>query len=213
LRTLDEFESKQLLAQAGIPCVVEQLADTIAEAVAAAERIGYPVVLKGCGDAFAHKTELGLVAVGLATPDALRAASARMLDVMQGRGRLLVQQYVSGRRELLAGVTRDPQFGPVVTFGLGGVFAEALADVSLRLAPLRNADAQEMLDEIRGKAVLEATRGFPAVDRERLAEVLVTLGDLALARPDIHEIDINPLIVVDSGVIAVDALAVLNDGL
>ena len=213
MRTLDEFEAKRLLSSAGIPCVEESEADTVEDAIAAARRIGYPVVLKGCGEAFPHKTELGLVAVGLAGEPDVRAHAQRMLEVMQGRGKLLVQQMASGKRELLVGMMRDAQFGPVVTFGLGGIFAEALADVSLRLAPVSMRDADEMLDEIRGAKLLGAIRGLPAVDRENLAKTLVAIGELAMQRPDISEIDINPLIVVGEQVLAVDALVVVKNGL
>lgn len=212
-RTLDEFESKRLLAQFGVVCATELRADSVAEAVAAAERIGFPVVVKGCGEAFAHKTELGLVAVGLTSADAVRLAAERMLVTMDGGGRLLVQQMVSGERELLVGMKRDAQFGPVVTFGLGGIFAEVLADISLRVAPLSRADAHAMLDEIRAARILGALRGMPAVDREGLVDTLVAVGDLALARPDISEIDINPLIVAGRDAVAVDALVVIDDGL
>ncbi|HYF17247.1 MAG TPA: acetate--CoA ligase family protein [Ramlibacter sp.] len=210
MNTLDEAAAKDLLAGYGIPVVQEARAADAQQAVAAAERIGYPVVLKGIGAEFAHKTELGLVVLNLRDPQAVRAAAGRLLDTLAGRGELLVQRMVAGRREFLAGLSRDPQFGPVVTFGLGGIFAEALADVSFRVCPLSDADAREMLDEIRGKALLGALRGLPAVDREVLVRTLAGLSRLAIERPDIAAVDINPLVVDGSQPVAVDALVVMG---
>jgi succinyl-CoA synthetase beta subunit len=208
-RALDEFEAKRLLAAYGVPVVGEARARDTDEALAAAEQLGYPVALKGCGTAFAHKTELSLVALNLADASALRQAAARLLQAMAGQGELLVQRMVCGRREFLAGMTRDPQFGPVVTFGLGGIFAEALADVSLRLCPLDLEEARTMLFEIRARALLGPLRGLPAVDTAALARILVALSRLALERPDIDAIDINPLVIAGAQPVAVDALVLL----
>lgn len=208
-RALDEFESKRLLAGYGVPVVDEARAGDAEEALAAAERMGYPVVLKGCGAAFTHKTELGLVALNLADAGAVRAAAARLLSAMAGAGELIVQPMVDGRREFLAGMSRDPQFGPVVTFGLGGIHAEALDDVALRIAPLTLDDARTMLGEIRARALLGPLRGMPAVDTAALARILVALSRLALERPDIEAIDINPLVVAGAQPVAVDALVLL----
>jgi acetate---CoA ligase (ADP-forming) subunit beta len=209
-RALDEFEAKRLLASYGIPVVAETRAQDADEAAAAAARIGYPVVLKGLGALFAHKTELGLVVLDLKDEVSLRAAAACLLKTMKGEGELLVQQMVRGQREFLAGMARDAQFGATVTFGLGGIFAEALADVALRIAPLCRDDALEMLDEIRARALLGPLRGLPAVDREALVDTLLGLSRLALERPDIEAIDINPLVVSGSRPVAVDALVILK---
>lgn len=210
IRTLDEAAAKDLLAAYDIPVVQERRAADANSAVAAAEHIGYPVVLKGIGADIAHKTELGLVALNLRDAAAVRAAAARLLDALQGRGGLLVQRMVASRRELLAGLTRDPQFGPVVTFGLGGIFAEALADVSFRVCPLDAHDAHEMLDEIRARALLGAVRGLPAVDRDALVRILLGLARLAQERPDVAAVDINPLVIDGASPVAVDALVVLR---
>ncbi len=209
-RALDEFEAKQLLASYGSPVVGEARAHDADDAAAAATRLGYPVVLKGLGARFAHKTELGLVALDLKDEVALRAAAARLLATMNGEGELLVQQMMRGPREFLAGMARDAQFGATVTFGLGGIFAEALADVSLRIAPLGRDDAHEMLDEIRASALLGPVRGLPAVDREALVDTLLGLSRLALERPDIEAIDINPMVISGSRPVAVDALVILK---
>ena len=209
VRALDEFESKRLLASYGVPVVAEARVRTAEEALDAAMRLGYSVVLKGCGAAYAHKTELGLVALNLDDAAGVRRAADRLLDAMAGEGDLLVQRMVTGGREFLAGLARDPQFGPVVTFGLGGVFAEALADVALRLCPVDPAEALAMLPEIRARALLGPVRGLPAVDREALAGILVALSRLSLERPDIVAVDINPLVVAGSQPVAVDALVLL----
>lgn len=206
---MTEFEAKRLLAAYGVPVVAEALAADAAGAVLAAARIGYPVVLKGCGGEFAHKTDLGLVRLNLHDEAAVRRAAMELLGAMQGRGDLLVQRMVGGPREFLAGMSRDAQFGPVVTFGLGGVFAQALSDVALRLCPLGLQDALAMQDEIRATALLGAVRGLPPVDREALAQVLLGLSRLALERPDVLTVDINPLVIEGAQPIAVDALVVL----
>jgi succinyl-CoA synthetase beta subunit len=207
---LDEFDAKQLLAAWGVPVVGEARASDRVQAVAVAERLGYPVALKACGAAFAHKTEFGLVRLNLGDAAAVDAAAGTLLAAMGGQGDLLVQRMVSGTRELLIGMSRDPQFGPVVTFGLGGIFAEALGDVSLRVCPLTLFDARAMQDEIRAHVLLGPLRGLPRVDRDVLARALLGVSRLALARPDIAAIDINPLVVAGSQPVAVDALVLLQ---
>jgi acyl-CoA synthetase (NDP forming) len=210
VRALDECDAKALLARYGVPVVDEvRVADPDA-AAAAAVRIGYPVVLKGCGARFAHKTELGLVHLGLRDDAAVRRAAEATRAAMGDDGDLLVQQMVTGRRELLIGMVRDAQFGPVITFGLGGIFAEALADVSFRVCPVSEHDAMEMLDELRAAGMLGALRGLPAVDRSALVRALVGVSRLALERPDIVAIDVNPLVVAGADPIAVDALVLLR---
>lgn len=218
LRALDEFEAKRLLASYGVPVVAEARVDGVEAAAAAAREIGYPVVLKGCGEAFTHKTELGLVELDLRDETSLRQAAARVQARMGPRtgesrpcGRLLVQRMARGRREFLAGFSRDPVYGPVVTFGLGGVLAEALAEVALRLAPLSPADAREMLGESRAASLLGPVRGWPAVDTDVLVRVLLALSRLALEQPNIAAVDINPLVVEGTQPVAVDALVLVAD--
>lgn len=209
-RKLDEFDAKCLLASYGVPVVQEARVPDEQAALAAAARIGYPVVLKACSAEVAHKTDLGLVHLNLRDASAVKSAVAQLRSAMHGRGNLLVQRMVSGKREFLAGMSRDAQFGPVVTFGLGGIFAEALADVALRLCPLAHDDALAMLDDIRARALLGPYRGLPAVDRDALARTLVGLSRLALERPDIDAVDINPLLIAGAQPVAVDALVVLR---
>ena len=210
MRALDEFEAKRLLAGYGVPVVPEARAHGADAAAAAARDLGYPVALKGCGAAFPHKTELGLVALDLRDEAALREAATRLETAMQGQGELLVQRMVRGRREFLAGFSRDPVYGPVVTFGLGGIFAESLADFALRLAPLSPDDAQAMLAEIRARALLGPVRGLPPVESETLVRVLLGLSRLAMERPDIAAVDINPMVVDGAHPVAVDALVLIE---
>ena len=212
-RTLSEHDSKRLLASYGVPTVAEALAADADAAVARAREIGFPVAVKLCSAAIAHKTERNLVRLGLADEDAVRAAGADLLG-RRGKGEedaaLLVQRMVSGRRELIAGLVRDRQFGPCVMLGLGGVLAEALEDVVFRVAPLERIDAFEMMDDLRTARVLGPFRGEPAVDRELLANVLCGLGKLGLERDDVASVDVNPLIVSGSSIVAVDALVELR---
>ncbi len=206
---LDEVEAKRLLAGFGVPVVEERAARTPEEAVAAADEIGYPVVVKALGAA--HKTEQGLVRVGLASGSEVRRAVEEMGGPEGAPGGWVVQPVVRGRRELLLGILRDERFGPVVAFGVGGVLAEALSDVVLRLAPVDEAQALEMIGEIRARDLLGPFRGEAAVDREALARAVAGLSRLAAERPEVAEVDVNPLIVgPDGSVTAVDALVVLG---
>jgi acetate---CoA ligase (ADP-forming) subunit beta len=207
--TLSEADSKALLAGFGLPVLAERLADDTDGAAAAADELGYPVVAKLCGDHIAHKTERGLVRLSLSDSAAVRAAATELLDAAtpdDGDVAVLVAPMVRGTRELIAGLADDPQFGMTVMVGIGGVLAEAIADVAIRLVPIGPVDALEMIDELATQALLGPFRGEPAVDRERLAEVLVGLSRAAEQTPELVSADLNPLIVVDGAPVAVDAL-------
>jgi acetyl-CoA synthetase (ADP-forming) len=176
--------------------------------------MGLPVVVKLCGEAIAHKTERGLVRLSLGSAGDVQAAATELLNAAtadDGPVELLVSTMLRGNRELIAGMVRDPQFGPCVMLGVGGVLAEAVADVAFRLAPLGDLDARELMDDLGTQAILGAFRGEPAVDRDALAATLCALGALA-SDPGIVSVDLNPLIVVDGVAVAVDALVeVLDD--
>jgi acetyl-CoA synthetase (ADP-forming) len=207
--TLSETDSKELLAAPGVPMLGERLAATADDAVAAADELGYPVVAKLCGDSIAHKTERGLVKLRLGDGAAVRAAAEELLAAGRpedGVTGVLVAPMVAGNRELIAGLTTDPQFGKAVMLGVGGVLAEAIADVAFRLVPVSRQDAAELIDELDTQALLGEFRGEPAVDREALIDVLVGLSAAAEADPSIVSADLNPLIVVDGRPVAVDAL-------
>jgi acyl-CoA synthetase (NDP forming) len=214
-RTLSEADSKQLLAGFGVPVARERLVAGPGEAAAAAADLGFPVVLKLCGDAIAHKTERDLVRLGLGDADAVTRAAEELWAKRRpedGAVSLLVAELVRGRRELIAGLVRDPQFGPCVVLGLGGILTEALRDVVFALAPLSRAEARRMAEGLRASHLLTRPfRGEPAVDLDALADVLVGLGRLAAERPDVASVDVNPLIVrADGRPIAVDALVELG---
>jgi len=211
--TLSEHASKALVARYGVPVPREALAGDAAGAAGAAEAIGFPIVLKLCGDVIAHKTERNLVRLGLSDAAAVRSAAAELLALARpddGRVQVLVAEQVRGRRELIAGLARDPQFGPCVVLGLGGIFTEALGDVVFAAAPLAAGEAGRMIDGLRTQALLGPFRGEPAVDRDALARLLVALGRLGQERADVRSVDLNPLIVRDGLPVAVDALVELD---
>ncbi len=210
---LTEFESKRLLKAYGVPTVAERVARDSETAVSEADEIGYPVVVKGLGATLLHKTEKGLVHLNLPDAPAVRRA-AESIGRSAGKDLegLLVQPYISGNRELVAGMFRDEQFGPVVMFGLGGIFTEAFSDVSFRLAPLTESEAAEMIDEIAARKLLKPFRGEAAADRSQLIQILTGLSRIGMAHPEISEVDINPLrITPDGKIVAVDALVVLKE--
>ncbi|HEX3087208.1 MAG TPA: acetate--CoA ligase family protein [Ilumatobacteraceae bacterium] len=213
--TLSEAASKALLRAYGVPVAHEREVATAADAVDAADELGYPVVAKLCGAGIAHKTERGLVRLRLVDAATVRAAATDLLaQATPGDGdvSLLIAPMIAGSRELIAGIVRDPQFGANIMVGLGGVIAEAIADVQLRPAPISAIDAAEMIDGLSTQKLLGAFRGESAVDREQLQSVLLGLSALVEARPDIVSVDVNPLIVTaDGGVVAVDALVELGE--
>lgn len=207
---LNEHESKQVLKAAGISVPQEILIARPEAAAAAADQISYPLVLKAVGHRLLHKSDQGLVCTHLKNVAALKAAADK---VKKAGGRdlegFLIQPQIPGRREFVAGMYRDPQFGPVVMFGLGGIYTEALADTVCRLAPLSARDAAAMIDEIRAQALLGAVRGEQAVNRDELIALLGGLSQLAMDYPAIAEIDLNPLIARPDGRIAIaDALVI-----
>ncbi len=209
---LNEYESKSLISAFGVPVVPEKIAQNVNDAALVAEAMGFPVVLKALGSTLLHKTERGLVAINLTSSQAVIAAATAMSTEagLELEG-FLIQPFIQGKRELVAGLFRDKQFGPVVMLGLGGIFTEVLADVTFRVAPLTQSDALEMIGEIKSRRILEAFRGEAAADRNALVQTLMGISRLALAHPQISEIDINPLLIsADGSVRAVDALIVLK---
>jgi acyl-CoA synthetase (NDP forming) len=210
-----EYAAKQVLAEYGIPVTREELAQTREAAVAAAQKIGFPVAMKVQSADISHKTEARAVRLGVANAadvatafdEILRNAKTYKADArIDG---VLVQEMVGGGIEAIAGVTNDALFGPAVMFGLGGIFAEVLKDVAFRLAPITPAIAREMVGEIKGYPVLAGARGKPPADVDALVDTLVKLSALAVdLKGQIAELDINPLIVLPKGqgVKAADAL-------
>ncbi len=211
--TLSEAASKDLVRAYGVPVLAERTVADADGAVAVAADLGFPVVVKLCGDAIAHKTERGLVRLGLRDAAAVHEAATQLLAAAgpdDGNVELLVAPMVSGTRELIAGIVRDPQFGPCVMLGIGGVLAEAIGDVGFRVVPVSGLDAATLVDDLRMQALLGEFRGEPAVDRDVLVGVLTGLSRLATERPDIVAVDVNPLIVVAGRPVAVDALVEID---
>ena len=207
--TLSEADSKELLATFGVPFPTERVVSTADAAVHAAGEIGFPVVVKLGGDGIAHKTERGLVRLGLGSAEQVRDAAANLLAAAtpdDGEVHLLVAPMLRATRELIAGLHDDDQFGMTVMLGVGGIVAEAVADVSFRLVPIDRVDAEEMIDDLELQTLLGPFRGEPAVDRTAVTEVLLGLSAAAVERDDIASADLNPLLVVDGKPVAVDAL-------
>jgi len=200
LAAQDAFE---LLAEAGVPVAAPRVATADGDVTAIARGIGFPLVLKAFGPGLLHKSELGAVAVGLRDEAEVEAAHAGMAARLAAAGvrpeGYLLQRMVPDGREVILGITRDPQAGALVMCGLGGVAVEALRDVAFRPAPLGADDAEAMLAELRGKALLGAFRGRRPADRAALVGALVALGALAAAHPEIAECDVNPLLLLDEG--------------
>ena len=214
---LSEYDSKALIRAFGVPTTKEELAGDTDTAVAAAERIGYPVALKVNSADILHKTEAGAIRLGLADADAVRAAfdevtaGARAYDGNARIDGVVVQEMVSGGVETIVGVSYDEQLGPFLLFGTGGVMVEVYNDVSLRLCPVTREDALEMIDEVQGARLLRGFRGAPAADVDALADTLVRVSQMAARlEGSLGELDINPLMVLPArqGVKAADALVV-----
>ena len=208
---LDEAQAKALLAGYGIAVPEGGVAHSETEAVAIARRLGGPVVVKAVGPRITHKTERGLVALDLRGDEAVRSAAHSLLARAEDPDAvLLVERMVRGTREFMIGMKRDPLFGPVVLFGIGGIFTEAHKDIALGVTPLDDRDIDEMFAGLRASALLGAFRGLPPVDRTALAGSVRALARIAADHPSVSEIDVNPLIVDGATPVAADALVVLE---
>ena len=210
---LNEVEAKDLLRAAGLPVILTGWARTPGEAVSLADTYGYPCAAKVLSPEIVHKSDVGGVRLGLADAAAVRKTFADLQAIAVAAGGefhgIAVQPMAAPGLELVLGANRDPQFGPVVLVGLGGIFVEALHDVALRVAPLSEWDARTMLDDIRGRGLLGGVRGQPPVDRDALVHALLRLSDIMLSEPRIASIDLNPVLAGPDGLIAVDARVVL----
>jgi acyl-CoA synthetase (NDP forming) len=217
--TLSESESKQLLAAWGVASARERLANSAEEAVAAAEQLGFPVALKVDSPDILHKTEAGVVRLNLGDAAQVRAAYAEIMAIARAHApqarvaHVSVQEMVRDGVEVIVGVSCDPQLGPVLLFGTGGVMVEVYNDVALRRCPITRSEAQAMIAEVKGARLLQGFRGRPAADIAALADTLVRVSHLAMhLEGHLAELDINPLMVLPSGqgVKAVDALVVFG---
>jgi len=213
---LTEVESKQVLEGAGIPIASAQLAATREEAMAAAGQIGLPVVLKIVSPDISHKSDVGGVKLNLGSEEEVAAAFNEIVEAArraQPEATVLgvsVQKMARPGVEVIMGMTTDPQFGPVLMFGLGGVFVEVLKDVSFRIVPLEPRDARQMIRDIQGFPVLEGFRGQEPADLAALEEMLMRLSAFVEKHPEIQELDLNPIFAYKDGALAVDARIVLS---
>jgi acyl-CoA synthetase (NDP forming) len=212
---LTEIESKQILAEAGIPVATAKPATTAAEAVTAAETSGYPVVLKIISPDVTHKSDAGGVRLGLNSPAEVEDAFQRIVASVKAHEPnariegVAVQKMAPAGTEVIVGMSKDPQFGPVLMFGLGGIFVEVLKDVAFRIVPLEPKDARQMIREIKGFPVLEGVRGQPPADVAALETLILKLSEFVEAHPEIEELDLNPVFAYADGCLAVDARIVV----
>ena len=215
MSTLSEFASKEILARHGLPILQERVVTSSSEVNGVLAQMSLPVVAKLCGPSIAHKTERGLVKLNLQTnDDVVKAVNDLLAAAVPGDGEVevLIAPMVKSSREFIAGVVRDAQFGANVMLGVGGVLAEAIADVVFRPVPLSTHDAHEMVTELRSQKLLGEFRGEPAVSIDALVRVLLALSNVSVERSDIASIDLNPLLVTSTGeVVAVDALVEIED--
>ena len=213
---LTEVESKQILGEAGIPIARAELAATREEAVTAARQIGLPVVLKIVSPDISHKSDVGGVKLNLGSEEEVAAAfdeivaAARRAEPEATVLGVSVQKMARPGVEVIMGMTTDPQFGPVLMFGLGGVFVEVLKDVAFRIVPLEPRDARQMIRDIQGFPVLEGFRGQEPADLAALEDMLMRLSAFVEEHPEIQELDLNPIFAYKDGALAVDARIVLS---
>lgn len=214
---LTEVESKQELQAAGIAVTEARLATSANKAVEAAQEIGFPVVLKVISGDIAHKSDVGGVALNLGNASAVRSAYSEMMNSVRDTAPdakvdgVSVQQMARPGTEVIIGMTTDPQFGPVMMFGLGGIFVEVLKDVAFRIVPLEPRDAKQIIREINGYLVLEGVRGQPAADLLALERMILQVSEFVSEHPEIAELDLNPVFAYPDGAVAVDARVVLAE--
>jgi len=206
---IDEYTAKGILRAYGIPTAREALVHDLDEAKARVMEIGYPVVLKVCSAELMHKTELGLIRLNLKDEHELIQAYEE-LRMKDSRSPLLMAEMLRGDRELMAGIVRHQGFPPCLVFGLGGVFAEAIDDISLRLSPVTRNDVFEMLNGISSNTILNTYRSMEPVDREAVADIIIALDHLVTHFPRIKEMDLNPIIVKNGKPFVADALMIIE---
>jgi len=215
---LTEVESKEFLKPAGINIIDTKLATSKEEAISISRQLGFPVVLKIASPDIVHKSDAGGVKLGLKTANQVGKAYDQILPAIRQKypqARLhgvAVQKMARPGVEVIIGMSKDAQFGPVLMFGLGGILVEVLKDVSFRIVPLSRRDAAEMLREIKGYPLLEGYRGREAVDISYLEELLLKVSSFVEQTPEIRELDLNPIFAYSDGAIAVDARVILEEG-
>ncbi|MBM4323253.1 MAG: acetyl-CoA synthetase [Deltaproteobacteria bacterium] len=214
---LTEFESKKFLKQAGIPVIETRLAKTPKEAVAISQKMGFPVALKIASPDIVHKSDSGGVKLSLKNVAEVKAAFKEIVIGAQKKNPsasiegVSVQKMAKPGTEVIVGTSKDPQFGPVIMFGLGGIFVEVLKDVSFRIIPLSRKDALEMIEEIKGYPVLQGYRGKEPADISALVEIILKISKVMEQNPEIKELELNPIFAYKKGAMAVDARIILEE--
>jgi len=213
---LNEIESKVLLSEAGIPVVETKLATSKQEAIAISKKLGFPVALKIVSPEITHKSDVGGVNLDLKTSKQVEAAYEEILSAVKQKyphaviDGVSVQKMARPGTEVIVGMTKDAQFGPVLMFGLGGILVELLKDVSFRIVPFEREDAREMIREIKGYPILEGFRGREPADVSILEEILLKISRFVDDNPEIKELDLNPIFAYKDGAVTVDARIILE---
>ena len=209
---LTEFESKELLREIGILVPAQKLTSSQEETISAAEDIGFPVVMKLIAEDIVHKSDTGAVKLNLKSKEDVDRAYTELMQIpSQTEKKISVQKMADEPiTELIIGMTTDPQFGPALMFGIGGILVELLEDVSFRIAPITEYDAKEMIHEIKGFPILDGYRGKPKADINAIIETLLKISNLVIEHEEINEMDLNPVFIYEKGLICVDARIILQ---
>jgi len=209
---LTEFESKKLLQEIGISVPVQKLTTSKEETISAAEEIGFPIVMKLMAEDVVHKSDTGAVKLNLKTIEDVTEAYDDLMKIPSQKEKQISVQKMADEpiTELIIGMTTDPQFGPALMFGIGGILVELLEDVSFRIAPITEYDAKEMITEIKGFPILDGYRGKPKADIDAIVKVLMKISDFVTKYEEINEMDLNPVFIYDKGLICVDARIILK---
>ncbi len=212
-KVLTEFESKELLEKIGIPITKQKLTSDKNDVVRFADEIGYPVVMKLMADDVVHKSDAGAVKLNLQNKEEIEKSFDELMNIPSKSEKKINIQKMADEpiTEIIIGMTTDPQFGPALMFGIGGILVELLEDVSFRIAPIEKFDANEMIHEIKGFPLLDGFRGKPKADIDAIIDALLKVSDLVIQNPEIYEMDLNPIFVYNSGIVCVDARIILKD--
>ncbi len=210
---LTEFESKELLEEIGIQVPAQKLTSSKEETVKAAEEIGLPVVMKLIAEDIVHKSDTGAVKLNIKTTEDVEKAYDELMNIPTQKAKKISVQKMADEpiTELIIGMTTDPQFGPALMFGIGGILVELLEDVSFRIAPVTEYDCREMIKEIKGFPILDGYRGKPKADIDAIVDVLMKISDLVIKYEEINELDLNPVFIYEKGLICVDARIILKN--
>jgi len=209
---LTEFESKELLQEIGIHVPGQKLTTSKEETLSAAENIGFPIVLKLMAEDIVHKSDTGAVKLNLKSKQEVENAYEELMKIPSQKEKKISVQKMADEpiTELIIGMTTDPQFGPALMFGIGGILVELLEDVSFRIAPITEYDAKEMIHEIKGFPILDGYRGKPKADLDAIVNTLLTISELVVKHEEINEMDLNPVFIYEKGLICVDARIILK---